>query len=273
MRKRAKAGYWLLIPLLLLAAGATYLRFKVPECQYAQTNQSAYDVTLKCAEGGLAGFLSLFEDWDSERTIALFTVLLVLATLFLWKATRDLVLGAEKTAERQLRAYIGVVEIDLEIPRINMVNPPNIDMTVPGASYVDFIVTRLKNFGDTPAFDVAVFSFYTVTQGNTRLPENFFELHDVDYEPKSAVRTMMARHFLHRWQEVVSKSGFADIIPMQSAFAGQGNLYIFGRIYYRDAFHENRRTTFCYQGEIRSSRIERFVPYEKYNGEDRKVLQ
>ena len=43
-----------------------------------------------------------------EAVIALFTVILGIATWLLWRSTRALVEGAEKTAERQLRAYVFV---------------------------------------------------------------------------------------------------------------------------------------------------------------------
>lgn len=41
--------------------------------------------------------------------VAIFTLLLFIATFLLWRSTRKLVLGAESTAERQLRAYVTVV--------------------------------------------------------------------------------------------------------------------------------------------------------------------
>lgn len=43
---------------------------------------------------------------DAERIIALFTIILGIATWLLWRATDKLVKGADKTAERQLRAYV-----------------------------------------------------------------------------------------------------------------------------------------------------------------------
>jgi hypothetical protein len=42
----------------------------------------------------------------TDTLVAVFTALLFFATLLLFFATRALVLGAEKTAERQLRAYV-----------------------------------------------------------------------------------------------------------------------------------------------------------------------
>jgi len=43
---------------------------------------------------------------NAESIIALFTVILGIATWFLWRATKRLVEGAEDTAQRQLRAYV-----------------------------------------------------------------------------------------------------------------------------------------------------------------------
>jgi hypothetical protein len=42
----------------------------------------------------------------TDTLVALFTALLFIATWLLWLATKKLVLGAENTAERQLRAHV-----------------------------------------------------------------------------------------------------------------------------------------------------------------------
>jgi hypothetical protein len=71
--------------------------------------------------------------------LSAFTVILALATIFLWSATRNLVRGAEKTAERQLRAYVA-----LEGGSIAHATVEN------GAGF--HVTVRLKNFGLTPAY-------------------------------------------------------------------------------------------------------------------------
>jgi hypothetical protein len=43
---------------------------------------------------------------NAESIIALFTIILGIATWLLWRATKRLVEGADRTAERQLRAYV-----------------------------------------------------------------------------------------------------------------------------------------------------------------------
>src|SRR5258708_24055616 len=48
-----------------------------------------------------------------EGVIALFTVILGIATWLLWRATKKLVEGADATAEHQLRAYVHIVSFTL----------------------------------------------------------------------------------------------------------------------------------------------------------------
>lgn len=77
----------------------------------------------------------------TDTLVAAFTALLFFATLALWLSTRNLVRGADKTAERQLRAYL--VPSGTEIEQI----PGGFRMTV-----------ALRNTGQTPAFKVRVMS-------------------------------------------------------------------------------------------------------------------
>jgi hypothetical protein len=52
------------------------------------------------------------------------------------------------------------------------------------------------------------------------------------------------------------------------ARARKKQVYIFGRIYYRDIYQRPWRTKFCYSWEPRHPSGERFVAYEEYNDED-----
>src|SRR5947209_1045178 len=57
-----------------------------------------------------AGCSGEFVHKNAESIIALFTIILGIATWLLWRATKKLVKGAEATAKRQLRAYVHVSE-------------------------------------------------------------------------------------------------------------------------------------------------------------------
>jgi len=84
---------------------------------------------------------------DNERAIsalstvavAAFTIVLAVATIFLWWATRRLVRGAEQTAERQLRAYVSL---------------PTVEIQNFGAGRQLEIVISVLNSGQTPAYRV-----------------------------------------------------------------------------------------------------------------------
>jgi hypothetical protein len=83
----------------------------------------------------LEGFVHSYR----EEIIAVFTVILALATLLLWRATRNLVRGAEGTAQRQLRAYVSLESGSVQHTSID--------------GQLGFIVSvALKNYGVTPGY-------------------------------------------------------------------------------------------------------------------------
>ena len=86
--------------------------------------------------------------WHQFRTdpLATFTGLLFVATVLLWLSTRALVKGADKTARRQLRAYVFV---DGENMRVNNL----LDGGDIGITY------WIRNYGQTPAYELAHRSF------------------------------------------------------------------------------------------------------------------
>ena len=84
----------------------------------------------------------------STAFLAVVTAILAIFTAFLWGATRKLVVGANDTAERQLRAYINIAEGKV----MNFIDPEN------GTFHIIF-----KNFGQTPAHNVSIVAECAVT--------------------------------------------------------------------------------------------------------------
>jgi hypothetical protein len=76
--------------------------------------------------------------WSAETVNTVLTAVLALGTLFLWAATKRLVRGSEQTAQRQLCAYIF---------------PDNVVAASTGR-----ITASFKNCGQTPAYDVVMWS-------------------------------------------------------------------------------------------------------------------
>lgn len=135
---------WLVVIYLLILEATSWLFRTMPGCLVNPQNYGAYYAEhQECPTFHvflIKLFARIFEIFGRpEWVVAIFTAVLAFATYFLWRATVRLVRGAEKTAERQLRAYVlgngGSI-------RIFQANDGNRGLE---AHY------ELKNFGQTPA--------------------------------------------------------------------------------------------------------------------------
>lgn len=76
--------------------------------------------------------------------IAAFTIVLAFATGFLYIATRNLVESADETAQKQLRAYIGIHDMKVTVYPFEQ------------GGFAFIAEAELRNFGQTPAYDMVV---------------------------------------------------------------------------------------------------------------------
>lgn len=153
--------------------------------------------------------------------LAVVTALLALFTFRLWKSTGKLVVGAEKTAERQLRAYAMV-------PRITIKNIKRQDRIVD-----QFVFIAVKNFGQTPATDCTYW---------VELSANEFPLKTPLEKPVSAKESAVG---------VIAPGDTFTIrtkIPLLSngdeIHGGRYALYVYGKFSYNDAFGGKQATNF-----------------------------
>jgi hypothetical protein len=213
-----------------------------------------------------------------DAYVALFTGVLAIGTLALWWSTRKLwrvtdktLRHSEDTARRQLRAYVGLEKLSFELTNEN--NPSFVlDLQTHGVTHEDFIAVKIRNFGPTPASDVCVFVYAAPTPPYQRLPDDFFLTRDNDRVSTGAIRITLARFLLQPNQMEITKTVVHPHL-VRDARAGRINLYLYGRIYYRDIYSRPWRTRFCFLWEPgTASRAERFVAYEQYNGEDQVEL-
>lgn len=201
--------------------------------------------------------------------LVVFTGLLGFATVRLWFVTKELVRGADDTAKRQLRAYVGPDGFEFDIRSIE-------DGYVPKAPYAsdlftDFTNITCKNFGQTPASNVTVFcAVASITPFLGRLPPGY----DFDaklHPPGDDSSNIIARAYLNRGQTDVSSVNLADPRIVWSARKRTSTLFIFGRIYYVDAFGTQWSTKFCSSWEPWHPSGPRFVASDEYNGEDNRA--
>lgn len=165
-----------------------------------------------------------FINWTPEAvtaagTIALAFLTLVLAvgTLFLWFATRRLVKGSEKTAERQLRAYMNNVSTIIRNVEVGKVPEVRVE---------------IKNWGHTPAYRVRHTGSYTLAifpwSGTVRPPS---------YRSESTVGPGSNAFMLLKGHTLAAEhvAGLND---------GSLAIYIEGSIIYNDAFDHDRFTNY-----------------------------
>jgi hypothetical protein len=161
-------------------------------------------------------------EWDHspEILLAVFTLGLFIATYLLYRATKKLVMGAEDTAKRQLRAYISITGGELV-------------EVIDGAQHFGFQV-HFKNAGQTPAYDVVSGARCTLTDLPRTTP-----LPDVPLTEKS-------RSTFGPGIDSSLFPTFKLLKPEQktSIDARKAAINIHGRIEYRDAFNGHHTTHF-----------------------------
>jgi hypothetical protein len=148
--------------------------------------------------------------------------LLGIVTWMLWLATVRLVTNADKTAERQLRAYIGIE--DVKILYANEEWQPNIRITY-------------KNFGKTPAYNLenrckTVFSIVGEPSFDDLRKESG-NISDIWPSQERTTTIMMARTIFDMFKKAVENKGI--------------RFFVYGEIHYRDAFGAPRWTKYRLQ--------------------------
>jgi hypothetical protein len=180
---------------------------------------------------------------NAESIIALFTVILGIATWFLWRATKRLVEGAENTAERQLRAYVSN-PVAAEIKRFNTATP--------------FIQLGFKNSGQTPAHNMRIW---------TRSAVSIYPLANPPDPPDGGPISMGVIGPNSDFHISIESDIPVTDDERQRVVAGDAAFYVYGHLAYDDAFGKPRETTFCvfYRGEVAKSPSGRLATYQKWN--------
>jgi hypothetical protein len=153
--------------------------------------------------------------------IAGFTVGLAIATAFLFFATRDLVKGADETAERQLRAYIGLHTSETTVYPFEK------------GGFAFIAHAELRNYGQTPAYDLTVRSNVKIDA-----PENvpFDDLPGLERGVPSIAFRDVGFHVNIGWP--ISEEDKVALYERRKVF------FFWGRVEYKDAFDKPHHFTF-----------------------------
>src|SRR3954452_14238024 len=153
-----------------------------------------------------------------ESLLVVFTALLFFATLGLWLATRNLVQEAKRTGERQLRAYVHVIRV--EVRHL--------------AGMAEFFV-EYKNHGMTPAYNVRVSNCHGLTP-NPPDPA-FFQA----FLGFASHGTLGPGGVTHQRKLADRQLTDAESVGLEDGLLA---LWVYGEIKYRDAFGQERTTAY-----------------------------
>lgn len=156
----------------------------------------------------------------TDSLLVVFTALLFAATIFLYWATKSLVIGAEETAKRQLRAHVAVSPTEFS-------DPNNFSIRF-----------SMINYGQTPAYDVvetAVIDIFPYP-----LPPNF-KFPELPIQQHSRIVL-----YPHATNITGIAYGAKSSDLKDSGIAGDGRIYIYGRVTYTDIFKDPHVTEFCH---------------------------
>jgi hypothetical protein len=162
---------------------------------------------------------------NGEAVIALFTIILAIATILLWVVTQGILTDSRHTTEKQLRAYLFIEECFFE--------------TITQNGFT--IALNIKNFGQTPAYRIRV-------AGQARpFPDPKTRIFTINEPSEYHVTLGPSAGYSHTIE--VTKVHAAGISAIR---AGVDQVYVWGLISYEDCFGGNQKTPFrlLQQGSI-----------------------
>lgn len=166
-----------------------------------------------------------FLNIPADGWVAIFTGVLTVATILLWRATREAITDARKASERELRAYVMV-----------KLKGASVDPTKNGHAWV-----RVHNRGQTPAHDTCVFWAFHI---NSEKPDRA-DIDQLNQQAKcpddSALLIGPGEH-----RAVQGQCNPFTTEEASAVSADNARLYIVGRVEYVDAFDQKRTTRFCH---------------------------
>jgi hypothetical protein len=213
------------------------------EHQHHQTEQAAKEGSAQFVHILLAGSncTGEFIHKNGEAIIAIFTVILGIATILLWSATKQLVAEAKSTSARQLRAYVSIRSASCSDWKAGM---------------FPFASITIVNAGQTPAYDHTCWAEILVDEFPLREAKIGADLPNLG---KAALGPGSSSEIAPRFKKTLTPEEAAGLE------AGTMALYAQGRLRYMDAFKQTRLTEFIYVSGGNSAVGSAMRPYYEGN--------
>ncbi|MFM0506674.1 hypothetical protein [Paraburkholderia sp. RL17-373-BIF-A] len=182
--------------------------------------------------------------------------------------THDQVKIAQDTEQRQLRAYVGIESVAFDtsggLDVVNVVPQPDGRSPLPVTR--SFFVVKLKNYGLTPARDIAVNFEPALFHGSGGIDPN----EPFNDRANSFEMGNRSRDTLNAGQDTTSKiliSGRnSKIMLFASTHIGEG-LIVAGSLVYQDVFGKRWRNRYCYYVSSPLTQEQKFTACDQHNDE------
>jgi hypothetical protein len=176
--------------------------------------------------------------------------------------------NAIRTAEFQLRAYVGIVDNNvLTCSTCDTLDANNKTDIKAEYIYDNRIVLNLQNTGQTPAYNVHSEGSFWWGDFGQRIPKDF-KYPIITVTKGVPVESSIATLGRGEKVPVVSMIDVSVISSIVSARKHVMSLYYYGYIYYEDIFHTQRETPFCFEYLPDYPGDEQFIDCPEHNTPD-----
>ncbi|MSQ22778.1 MAG: hypothetical protein EXR53_05680 [Dehalococcoidia bacterium] len=177
-------------------------------------------------------------------------------------------LNIRKTNKRQLRAYVGLESLRLELPELNDPNYRPIQPDKAGLVVDDYVLATVKNYGTTPALDVRTqVNWHGVPFGT--LIQDDFAYADAESITTPDISRVISRYAVMQQQSHVDRVPVYDASVFKKAQQREISIWMYGHIDYRDIYGRKWSREFSFIYEPWQSLEQQFVPDAHRNDERR----
>jgi hypothetical protein len=196
--------------------------------------------------------------WGWEAVVAISTVIGTVFAITASYVAYQTFESTVDTAQKQLRAYVGVDDIGIELPSSKVENYQPVKLSL-GTHIPDYLILTVKNTGTTPAKKVTTWVNWEPLPFGYQLPEDFdFKDHESTF--KGPLGLVKSTYSLFPGQPRETIISIADARSFLEAQSKKKSLYLYGYISYEDIYGREHKTNFCYAYQPYANASQQFLP-------------
>ena len=188
---------------------------------------------------------------------------LILSTIATFAAVKAVQVTRD-IGQRQLRAYLSLIKIEVEAPDI-LTDVKKTAFAGQADKERNFVWLNIQNSGETPAHDVHAFLCYLVTPFSHRPSQDHVFIVDERELRPDGRKVTIAKQTIAPDMAFKRQMTISNIETFREAHAKEISLYFYGRIKYKDIYGRDRWTNFCHLYEPWRSADQKFTPHDRHN--------